>query len=360
MVAFALTPVTILLVVVETLTYLAIDRTFGVRADGVTNTRIYEFQMGYYPWSHRSRTALNSHGFPDDEFNNLAPKGSCKHVVFAGDSFVFGDGVNRRDNFVSLVREWSGRRKASDCLRFFNLGERATTIQQQAQNIERMWDLLQPNVVILGQYQNDLTDLTKKGFAGHVAEEQGGAERNWRPPMIGISSLRYLTYHTIAAMSQAGIRHDVLSRWSVLADDQNQVLATRLKAQYAALFDGLVQRVRQRSAEFGVFIMPSKFDVLAGRAPEEEFFATIARQHDVPMLALFELFDRERRPYPFLLYDGHLNTHGNYLVASALTTWLFDTIPAPFAALQLREPEARRAPSESMYLAPIAGTKLAD
>ena len=93
MIAFALTPVTVLVLGAEALTATALDRRFGNEIDPLCGRRTYVFHMGRYPWSHVSRTAINSLGFPDDEFVNIRPKGSCTHVVFVGDSFVFGQGV---------------------------------------------------------------------------------------------------------------------------------------------------------------------------------------------------------------------------------------------------------------------------
>lgn len=344
MVLFALTPAVLLVVVAESLTALAIHRTFWVETDELTSRRTYIFRMGHYPWSLETRTPLNSLGFPDDEFVNIRPKGSCTHVVFAGDSFTFGDGVNRDDSYVSLVRSWSGQRFPERCLRFFNIGERATTIEQHARHVDNNWDLLQPDIVILGQYQNDLTDLTKAGFAGHVATpNDGAAERNWSPPkvripVVGASIVRWLSYRTFALLSQAGIRYDLLSRWSVLADDSNHALAERLIKQYVGLLDSTVESIRARGAGVGVVIIPSKFDVLAGRSPEEKFFVELAARRHVPALSLFSTFDATRARYQYLMYDGHLNTYGNYLVAKAVMSWLFDGEPAPFATL--REPES--------------------
>jgi hypothetical protein len=348
MVLFALTPVTILLVLAEALTFTAIDRTFGNKKDPKTGRQTYEFHMGHFPWSHVSRTPINSLGFPDDEFANVLPKNGCTHVAFVGDSFVFGDGIDRDDNYVSLIRAEAARRFPDRCLRIFNLGERASTIEQQARNLERSWDLIEPDVVILGQYQNDLTDLTKEGFAGHVEEKGAPAQRNWTPPtvqipLVGASIVKWLSYQTFAIMSQNNMHYDVLSRWSVLADSSNSPLALRLEKQYSDLFETELAKVRARGAKFGVTIMPSKFDVLAGRSPEEQFFVDLAKKNDVPALTLYSTFDAARKPFPFLMYDGHLNREGNQLVARTVATWLFDSDPAPFAALRAQTPVVQHA-----------------
>ena len=44
-------------------------------------------------------TPLNPLAFPDEEFVSIRPKGNCVHLVFAGDSYVIGDGVDREKSF---------------------------------------------------------------------------------------------------------------------------------------------------------------------------------------------------------------------------------------------------------------------
>ena len=340
MIAFALTPVTVLFLICEGLTAAVIQRNQKVEKDPATGELTYVFRMGRYPWSHESRTRLNAMGFPDVAFDKLPPKGDCTHVVFAGDSYVFGDGVDGDKSYVSLVRTRTAERFPDRCLRIFNLGERATTIDRHAENLARTWSLLQPDIVILGHYQNDLSDLTKPWLRTQAPSQTtppaGGTDR-WLPfklsvPLVGASINRWLTYQTVAGMTVQGIHYDLLARWSVLADKNSEALAAQLKTQYSALYNSTIDDIRRRGAEVGVVIVPSKFDVLAGRSPEESFFLELARGKSVPALSLFPSFDKQRSPYPYLKYDGHLNERGNELVAEAVMGWLFDD-QANFRAL---------------------------
>jgi hypothetical protein len=341
MMIFALFPVTLLVLVCEGLTTAAIHRDFRIEKDPSTGRSTYVFRMGRYPWSHVSRITLNAMGFPDEDFENLPPKGECTHVVFAGDSYTFGDGVDGEKGYVSLVRARAAARFPNRCIRLFNVGERATTIDRHAQNLERTWSLLEPDIVILGQYQNDLSDLTKPWLVTDSAAAQtpaAGRGRRWLPfnlrvPLIGVSMNRWLTYQTLAGLTVQGIHYDLLARWSVLADPNNRTLAAQLKEQYSTLYASTIDRIRSRGAEVGVVIVPSKFDVLAGHSPEEEFFLDLARAKGVPALALFRNFDARRSPYPYLTYDGHLNERGNELVADAVMAWLFDGEVPVFRAL---------------------------
>jgi hypothetical protein len=261
-------------------------------------------------------------------------------VVFAGDSFVFGDGVDRDSSFVELVKRWTTVRDTGRCVRVFNIGERATSIEQQAQRVRETLEILQPDIVVLGQYQNDLADLTNPRVAATRAQASGSrTTRPWRAvqeriAVFNVDLVRFLSYRAFAYMITHDIRYDVLSRWSVLADSSRRETAAPLMEIYGELYDSLVAELRDRHISLGVIILPSKFDVLAQRYPEEAFFIGLADQSDVPYLRLFPALDANRSPYPYLMYDGHLNEAGNRAVATAVFEWLYHAEPAPFPSLR--------------------------
>jgi hypothetical protein len=145
---------------------------------------------------------------------------------------------------------------------------------------------------------------------------------------------RMLTYRAFHFLGERRIKLDILRRWSVLADTSYGEYAQWLTGIYRAMFDTLVTEVRATGAQFGTVILPSKMDIIALRYPEGEYFAGLARARGVPHLELFPVFDRERQPFPFLLYDGHLNETGNRLVAREVFAWLFTGPEAPFPGLR--------------------------
>lgn len=338
LVLFSLAPAIVLIVIAETIATLSIPREGRITADSVTGRRVYTMRVGKWPWSRRTVTPLNSLGLPDEEFPPAASPKTCTHIVFAGDSFVFGDGVDRDSNFVEIIRRQVAGKPNVRCVRVFNLGERGTTIDRQARRILETLDRLQPDIVILGQYQNDLTDLTSPGAVLGPPVPQPGAARGGRVnvpvPALNVNILKMLTYRSMAFMIQRGITRDELRRWSVMADSSRSAEATRLQETYTRLYAELATTLAQRRVAFGVIILPSKLDVLAARYPEEAFFVALAQRHGVPNLRMFPILHAQRSPYAFLMYDGHLNPQGNRLVAKAVLGWLFATEPAPFPALR--------------------------
>lgn len=342
MIIFSLLPTLLLLVAAEVYAAFAIHRTWGVQRDPETGRAYYAMQMGRLPWSHRSVTPLNSDGFPDEEFSTLPPKGDCLHIVLTGDSFVFGDGVDADASFFGVMKKANASR-AGRCVRLFNISQRATTIEQQAKRVRETLPVLKPDIVLLGQYQNDLSDLTKPGFVAHRAaagpeekiETNSWGERIRKTvPVFKASLLKYLTYHAFRVFVERDMPYDVLARWSMFEDPNSAAALEELKGTYTAMYDSLVTELQGQGIEFGVMIFPSKLDILAQRYPEEAFFVELAKRAKVPYLTLFPALDAARSEYPFLMFDGHLNERGNRVVASAITDWLFESDEVPFAALR--------------------------
>ncbi len=343
---FSMLPAVVIVVSAEFLTSGTIHRSWNVAEDPLTGVSAYRMRIGRFPWGRESVTPLNTLGYPDDEFVNILPKGQCTHVVFAGDSYVFGDGVDRSESFPHLVKVWSSQKNPGRCIRFFNLAERGTTIEQQGQHIRKTLDLLDPDIILLGQYQNDLTDLTKPGFLAYSVPDSIPGTRRWtmrdRLRAFRFSTVRYLAYHVFAFAIKRRIKWDVLEQWSLLEQPANQMTAEILKSLYTSLFKDLVDDLRAREIELGVMILPSKFDVMAGRSPEEEFFLSLAAEHNVPALGLLATLDSNRTPYPFLMYDGHASAYGNYLIARAVYHWLFESETEPFPLLRVSRSVAQQ------------------
>ena len=337
---FGLLPVVLLVAIAQSCAYMSIHRTVAMTTDSVTGLTYYSMQIGRWPWSYRSLTPNNSLGLPDTEFLAASPKGACTHVLLAGDSFTFGDAISAPARWSTLLEGMTARRISNRCIRFFNIGVRNTTIDTTIVRIRQVLPLIDPDVVILGHYQNDLTDLANPGSPAWVPAGDGRAhDSHWGTrlgrivPGYNVSLLRLVTYRTFAFMIEHDLQYDVLGTWSVLEGESKRPLADKLKTIYRDLYAELVTEMKGREIEFGVLIFPSKMDLLAQRSPEGEFFAELAREFEVPSLSLMPVLDAHRTPIPYQLYDGHLSEAGNRVVAEAVWNWLFTSTPAPIASL---------------------------
>jgi hypothetical protein len=337
LIVFSLIPVGVLFLGAEVAAHVVTKRHFEMIEDPLTGATHYRMTTGLLPWSPTSTTRLNSFGLPDDEYVNVLPKGECLHIVFAGDSFVFGDAVDRDRSFFSLVKGAAAYRYPERCIRFFNVAERMTTIEQQAARVRETRHLIEPDIVIIGQYQNDLTDLTNPGSIAYQPP-QGRDHVHWgeriRFSVPGYSNAlaRFFTYRAFAILIQNNVRYDVLHKWSALGDPANAEYAAMLMTTYRHIFDDFVREMIAEGVEVGTIILPSKMDVLAQRYPEGDFFASLAEDLGVPSMSLMAALNTERRPYSYQMYDGHLSEQGNRVVATEILRWLFED-ERPFSRL---------------------------
>ena len=338
---FSLVPLALVLAVAQACAFLATHRSIEMTTDAVTGQTYYSMKIGGWPWSHRSLTPINSLGLPDQEFSGLVPKGQCVHVLLAGDSYTFGDATSAEFRWGNVLQGMTARRFPDRCIRFFNIGVRNTTIDTAIVRIHQVLPLIQPDVVILAQYQNDLTDLANPGSPawvpygpGHPYDSHWGERLGRIVPGYNVSLFRYLTYNAFALMIEHNIKYDVLGTWSVLEGDAKKDFANKLKGIYHGLYGSLVQDMHQRNIEFAVLILPSKMDILAKRSPEGLYFSNLAHEFNVPQLSLMQALDGNRRGMPFYVYDGHMNEFGNRVVADAVWKWLFTSRPAPVAAVR--------------------------
>lgn len=346
LVAFSLVPVLVLLLVGHCTASVATYRHLSFVTDSLTGVTNYHMRVGGWPWVHQTTTRLNTMGFPDIEYTNLPPKGDCVHVLFTGDSFTFGDALDGDLAWVSLVRQRIATAFPGRCIRVFNVAAPMSTIQQQLKRVREVKPILDPDYVILGQYQNDITDLTNVGAVAYQPSTDSTVTTFWgdRLRMItpGFDSPlpRMLTYRAFEVLGENRIKLDILSRWSVLADTSFAEYAGWLTGIYRSMFDSLATELNADGTGFGVVIMPSKMDIIAQRYPEGEFFEKLADQYALPRLSMMPVLDKRRKPFPYQTYDGHFNELGNRIVAESVFDWLFVSDSAPFPALRegLEEP----------------------
>ena len=338
---FSLIPVALVLLIAQSCAYMTIDRTIEMVKDPATGQVHYSMRMGHWPWSHKSWTPINSLGLPDREFAGLLPKGKCVHVLLAGDSYTFGDGTSAVDRWGDVLKQMTERQNADRCIRYFNIGVRNTTIDTTIVRIRQVLPLIEPDVVILSQYQNDLTDLSNPGSPawvprgpGHQYDSHWGTRLARMVPGYNVSLVRFVTYQAFAFMIKNDIKYDVLHTWSVLEGPEKRGLADSLKTIYHDLYGSLVKEMKDRNIQFATLSFPSKMDILAKRAPEVEFFTGLANEFQVPHLSLMPALDAKRAGMPFYVYDGHMSEFGNRVSAEAIWKWLFTSQPAPVAALQ--------------------------
>ncbi|HKX46564.1 MAG TPA: DUF5989 family protein [Planctomycetota bacterium] len=125
------------------------------------------------------RFETNSLGLRDDELPQTKPAGEYR-VIAIGDSFTLGFGVDRADHFVDLLEEaWQAEGRPVTVL---NAGVEGWDTAQQVAWLEAHAQQLQPDLVLLLPYENDLywngqTEYFTKGGARQKPRYSPGGER---------------------------------------------------------------------------------------------------------------------------------------------------------------------------------------
>ena len=98
------------------------------------------------------RYRINSNGFRDDEFST---KGAFQRVLFIGDSYTFGWGVDQADILSDLVESELAAEPYLMNVSAYNLGVPGYNTVQEAALLEEAMPRYQPDLVVLGFVMND-------------------------------------------------------------------------------------------------------------------------------------------------------------------------------------------------------------
>lgn len=107
----------------------------------------------------------NSLGFRDDEFPARFGKSTSINVVFVGDSFTFGWGVNAEDSYPEILKSLWKEKHSSRDFRVFNLGIPGLGLEQEAALVEKFIDELRPRLIIVQTWPLDWDILNSDGMA---------------------------------------------------------------------------------------------------------------------------------------------------------------------------------------------------
>ena len=240
-------------------------------------------------------------------------------IVFIGDSFTFGFGLNDEQTFVSL---YCGRRKLS-CA---NLGQPGSGTLRQVERLEQFLDAWnwKPREVRLfffamsGSFSagNDFVDNYNReqrmradaagtgpaAVAGPDAPAQGGAAER----IIGLQCFLLRHSNLVRLLKfYAG----PLLKSMVVADPGDERMTTALAGTRKALarLDALA---RARGFDYTIYLIVPVQDILRGSAAET--LATLDCVSPMPAVATAQLFGDSPAKY-YYAFDGHLNPDGNRL-----------------------------------------------
>jgi lysophospholipase L1-like esterase len=168
-------------------------------------------------WIDDGFVTTNSLGFRGREVGSSKPAGRFR-IVAIGDSVTFGWGVNDSETFCSQLEQLLHRRLPDRDLDVVNLGVGGYDTRQEVLLLERNVSRLQPDLVLVGFYSNDVPEaLGDKETAAPVgiqvasADSQAGrvlhlnpAPSSWVDAQMRRSRAIYTTGRVLKRLSHRG------------------------------------------------------------------------------------------------------------------------------------------------------------
>ena len=128
-------------------------------------------------WVDDGFVTTNSRGFRGGEVEIPKPPGRLR-IVALGDSVAFGWGVNDADTFCQQLEQQFLARRPDVDIDVVNLAVPGYATRQEVALLERNLAALQPDVVLVGFYENDLPDTHgRQGRVGHSNQRGQGGRR---------------------------------------------------------------------------------------------------------------------------------------------------------------------------------------
>ena len=297
-------------------------------------------------WHHRPyHVETNGLGLRSRE----EPQPGALRIVATGDSQTFGPYVANEDAWPGWLQADLGRAvPVGDPIQVFNAAVSGYTITDQLAWLRDKGVEFKPNWVLLGVFENDVTDL-RKTVAGEPTRPTSTSDRDTRLVKYWIKRIRKYLGENLAAyalierlktqanLAAAGVdvRRGETMTSRAAADTAPDL--TRLESMYVETFREFIATARAAGIKIAVIGIP---DVAAIEARASGPVARLVRDHagqlKVPFLDLHD--DLMRVPDAVqVLYliqwdpaaremrgNGHLSRYGHRVVGARVSSWLLE------------------------------------
>jgi lysophospholipase L1-like esterase len=268
-------------------------------------------------------SVINAMGYHDhDEFKPL-PAAVTRRILFVGDSFTWGASAGLGESFVELVEKRLAR---NGSVAVWNAAIPASGTNQAVAVSRRLTPLMDANLVILGLYENDLTDnvyplgsnlRTRSGIAigQYRFEAKTGNVAKLEPHEIRDRLMRRVTAR------ESGV-YGWLRTAAMIRNAATGAARPRLRDVSGEKLDATHRYLRElaldcaaNGATLHVLLIPSRGTVEFGPSPEYRALESLLRDLSIEPIAPLQALTRDdyqRAP------DTHWNRSGHALAANAL------------------------------------------
>ncbi len=310
-------------------------------------TRLFALRPDQRAFTHDKPVRINALGLRGGEVTIPKPEKSYRIVVM-GDSVTFGNGVGDGETYsAQLARTLheSGLRRVE----VINAGIPAYDTWQHALLLEELVISLEPNIVILGFYQNDISP--RPNVLRPVIGQNGEPPRRGLGAWLGDRRIALLKKSRVLVLAREAYLR-ARAKWSPSPAAARR-MALLKGGQHPALqagwreVSGSLDRMRALLDGAGIpfriviFPMPEQvWNTEANTSAYQGYFQDIAREIGVPTLDLLPAFRTAISPGKslYISWDWHPNPEGHQLAAQAIasyvrplvTEWMVkNTIPVP-------------------------------
>jgi lysophospholipase L1-like esterase len=310
---------------------------------------VYDEELRYVPlasqqgWVDDGLVTINSQGFRGRPAASPKPEGQYR-IVFIGDSVTFGRGVNDDETFPARAEALLRERFPHMAVDVINAGVDGYNTRQAVGRLRRLLPDLQPDLVLLGFYSNDVSDAVEGNDSGTriAGSPQEGRVMYINPSLASSWSARLRQSRAIHAAAR-GLRRLTgqgewsLARFTLEMDLLNGRDSAELDHRWAIVADQY-EELRQLAADsgfrVGVVILPCQEQV-EGQFPNARYQVRV-RQIAEPLA--FQVID----PLPrlaaqadtgqnlFIAYDrNHPSAAGHRIIADAIVDALGTGLGVP-------------------------------
>lgn len=270
----------------------------------------------HYTYQHRVH--VNALGLRGPE---LGPKAAGElRVLFLGDSLTYGQGVADDETVPAALERELRARDPDRAWRVVNAGVRAYGTAQELGLLSELGARIQPDLVLLGWYWNDLSERAIRPTYEEF-RERGEFVFDLGERMEGLARLRWHGEQLLRRSALVMFLHDLFSTRG------KQVFAPEFVEAGFATFEGLLERFSAEAARLRalpvVVVFPDAHRLVGAgdTAPLEERAVDLARAHGLDVVellpALAPLAASAQR-LPILPFDGHYDAAANRAMAASL------------------------------------------
>jgi lysophospholipase L1-like esterase len=284
-------------------------------------------------WIDDGFVTTNSQGFRGPEPASPKPPGRFR-VVAVGDSVTFGFGVNDADTFCAQTEQLLRSKRPGLDLDVVNIAVPGYDTRQEVALLRRNLSRLEPNLVLVGLYSNDIPDSLEDGDGGTTVAAGGGDTGRvlqMNPVPTGWWSIQLRKSRATYTIGRALRRFAKQGEWGMSRFTMElDILEGRNTDQLDAAWDRVEKQLGQlrelataHGFSVGVVVLPPREQVvgLYSHARYQDRVRSIAEPlgffviDPLPVLTA----SRERKDRLYVPYDrNHPSEAGHRLIAQAI------------------------------------------